>query len=175
MSDIKSIINEELQNFFEDEVSTANFPSFGDHLRSIDETGEGTAEPYNYKFEDISFFEVNYNFDTEDGDEYVVYIVKRDESKRVWEMAFGAVGYDSNAVVNKGRLFRIMATVLRITNDFIDRFTPNILKIKPSKNRGENDMRRFNMYMQYIKKNLRPDYFARELQPYIIIERKIKK
>jgi hypothetical protein len=43
MSSVKQIINEELQVFL-NEVDNANFPSFGDHLRSISEVGEANQE-----------------------------------------------------------------------------------------------------------------------------------
>ena len=43
MSNIKKIVGEESQKFF-NEVDVANFPSFGDHLRSISEDDEVNQE-----------------------------------------------------------------------------------------------------------------------------------
>jgi hypothetical protein len=43
MSSVKQIINEELQVFL-NEVDNSNFPSFGDHLRSISEDDEVNQE-----------------------------------------------------------------------------------------------------------------------------------
>ena len=73
-----------------------------------------------------------------------------------------------------------MSTITKIINDFIDKYKPNFILIKPSKNDeyedlyNREDKRRFNMYMAYVKKNMRPDYFAYEYTPYIVIERKVK-
>lgn len=168
MLSIKQIIIEEIMN------TTANFPEFGERLLNLNEIGEGSVEPYDYDFENISYLEVHYNFDTEDGDEYIVYVVNTDRPASVWEMEFGVTGHNYKSVLDKGRMYRVLATILKIVNDFIDKYKPNVLKFEPSKTRGDNDMRRYNLYMQYVKKNIRPDYFAYEYPPFIVIERKIK-
>jgi len=172
MTDIKQIIKEEVQSFYE-ESTNASFPEFGDHLGSISEYGEGNVPPYEYTLDNFSDFEIDYNFDTEDQDEYIVKLRMTDRIKRIWDMQFNAVGQDKSSVLNKGRRDKVMSTVLRITNDFIDKHKPNAIFVKPEQN-YENDMRRHHMYMEYIKHNMRPDYFVHEQLPYIIIERKSK-
>jgi len=168
MPSIKDIINEEIM------TTVANFPQFGNRLKSISETGEGSSTPYPFKFDDVSYNEVNYNFDTEE-DEYVVIINNIDIYAGVWEMQFGTVGGTPQDVTNRGKIFNVMATILQITNDFITRFKPNTLRFKPEKDEERaDDKRRFNIYMQYIKKNMIPAYMVFEYGDYIVIERKIK-
>lgn len=168
MSDIKLIIKEEILN------TVANFPQFGDRLCSISEVGETNTTPYPFRFDNVSYNEVNYNFDTEE-DEYIVIINNVDVHAGAWEMQFGVAGDTPQDVVNRGRVFRVMATIMAITNDFIDKYKPNILRFKPEKDEErENDKRRFNLYMAYIKKNMRKDYIVFEYGDYIVIERKIK-
>ena len=168
MLSIVEIINEEIM------TSVANLPRFGDRLRSISEVGEGTAAAYPFKFDNVSYNEVNYNFDTEE-DEYVVIINNVDIHAGIWEMQFGTAGGTPQDVTNRGRMFQVMATILQITSDFIDRYKPNVLRFKPSKDEErEDDKRRFNFYMAYIKKNMRPEYYVYEYGDYIVIERKVK-
>ena len=166
--DIKKIIQEEIM------TTVANYPQFGDRLNSISEVGEGTAGAYPFRFDNVSYNEVNYHFDTEE-DEYVVIISNVDVHAGIWEMQFGTVGGTPQDVTNRGVMFKVMATILQITNDFIDKFKPNALKFKPSKDEErEDDKRRFNFYMAYIKKNMRTEYMVYEYGDYIIIERKVK-
>ena len=168
MPSIIDIIKEEIM------TSVANLPRFGDRLNSISETGEGTAGSYAFRFDNVSYNEVNYHFDTPE-DDYVVLINNVDVHAGIWEMQFGVVGGTPEDVTNRGKIFNVMATVLQITNDFIDRFKPNALRFKPSKDEErEDDKRRFNLYMQYIKKNMRPEYMVYEYGDYIVIERKVK-
>lgn len=167
MSRIIDIINEEIM------TSVANHPQFGDRLDSISETGEGNAGAYKFYFENSADDEVEYRFETEE-DDYVVVITNIDQAG-TWELQFVTIGGTPEDVINRGRVFKVMGTVLQITNDFIVRFKPNKLQFKPVKDEErDDDKRRFNMYMQYIKKNMRPEYFVYEYGEYIIIERKIK-
>ena len=170
MASVNKIITEEIDSLYQ-----ANFPMFGDRLRSISEVGEATKEIYPFKFDNVSYNEVNYHFDTEE-DEYVVVITAADPNQGIWEMQFGTVGGTPEDVTNRFRVFQIMATLVSITNDFIDRFKPNEIRVKPTKDeeRETDDMRRFNLYLAYIKKNMRPEYFAQEFGDYIVIKRKIK-
>jgi hypothetical protein len=167
MPTIKEIINEEIMN------TVANYPSFADRL-NLNEIGDGSVKQYPFTFDDVSQNEVNYNFDTEE-DEYVVIITNTDMYSGIWEMQFGTVGGTPKDVVNKGRIFNVMTTILQIANDFLGKYMPNVIKFKPEKNEvKQDDKRRFNLYMEYVKKNMRADYFAYEYGEYIIIERKVK-
>lgn len=166
MLSIKEIINEEIMN------TVANYPSFGDRL-NLDEVGEASGTPYPYKFDNISYDEVHYNFDTKE-DQYSVIFRLVDRIQRIWHLEFGVVDGTPETTTNAFDISNVMATVVKIVNEFIDKFKPNALKFLPSKTGGDNDMRRHHLYMAYIKKNMRPDYFVYEVLPYIIIERKAK-
>lgn len=68
------------------------------------------------------------------------------------------VSYDFKSVINKGELYKVMATVVQITKDLLEKFskegkTIKMIEIEPSKN-FENDTRRANLYLAYIKKNM---------------------
>jgi hypothetical protein len=59
----------------------------------------------------------------------------------------------------KGRLFRVMATVIQIAEEFMDlvdykKNDINQLIVSPTKTKGEFDDRRAKLYMAYIKKHL---------------------
>ena len=168
MSRIIDIIKEEIM------TTVANYAGFGYRLNSISETGEGNAGAYPFRFDNIADDEVNYNFDTEE-DDYIVVVTNTDIYSGVWELQFGVAGGTPEDVINRGRVFKVMGTILQITQDFIERYKPNILRFKPVKDEErEDDKRRFNLYMQYIKKNMRREYFVFEYGEYIVIERKIK-
>lgn len=168
MSKLNRIIVEEIETY------SANFPQFGDRLKNLDEYGEGNLPPYPFKLDDISYNEVNAYFDTEDGDEYVVMFNLTDRIKKIWEMQFGVAGGTPGDVINKGRMGKIMSTMIKITNAFIDKYQPNIIKFEPVKSKGEDDKSRLNLYMAYINKNMRPDYKVYVYTPFVIIEKKVK-
>lgn len=168
MSNIKKIINEEIMN------TVANYPQFGERLRSINEIGEANIQPYPYKYDNTSFNEVHYYFSTEMYD-YDVQINNTDTRAGTWDLQFGPIGGTTDDVTNEGKLYRILSTIVEIINDFIQKHTPNVISFKPSKDKNrENDRRRFKFYMSYIEKHMIRDYFVKEYGDYIIIERKIK-
>lgn len=166
MLSINEIIQEEIMN------TVANYPEFGERLHNLDEYGEGSITPYPFKFQNISFGLVEYHFDTPE-DEYIVTIVMTSTAKRIWTMEFGVAGGTPEDVINKGHRDSVMSTMIAISNDFLNKYKPNALTFKPEKTKGDNDMRRFNMYMIFIKKNMRNDYLVYERNPYIVIERKV--
>jgi hypothetical protein len=167
MLSIKQIINEEIMD------TVANYPQFGERLLNLHEVGEAIGKPYPYTFDNISYNEVHYDFDTEE-DQYSVIFNLEDRIKGIWNLQFGVVGGTPETTTNAFKIANVMATVVKIVNEFIDKFKPNAIKFLPSKTAGDNDMRRHNLYMAYIKKNMRPDYFVHEVLPYIIIEKKFK-
>ena len=141
------------------------------------EVGEGSSNPYSYSVNDNVFRGGSKNlagrdvtFTTEDGDDYIVNFVayygdhsRAKEKGPFFKIDFTTVdeyGYDNRAddVVNKGRLFRIMATIVAATKEFlndIDYKEKGIKKmiVMPAKSK-QGDDRRANLYMAYIKKHL---------------------
>lgn len=119
-------------------------------------------------------------FTTESDTSYVVVIHKIDRNEDGnWRMdlEFGIENesegglppsYDYKSVVNKGEMYKVMATVVQITKKEVEiskqRNQPiKMIRIEPSKN-FENDTRRANLYMAYIKKNM-PEGSKIEVSP----------
>ena len=118
----------------------------------ISEVGEGSAKPYSYSVEDNVFRGSSKNvagrdvtFTTEDGDDYIVSFVAYygDHSKAkirgpYFKVDFTTVdeyGFEDRAdrVVNKGRLFRIMATIVAATKELdviVETQSQEITKLK---------------------------------------------
>ena len=117
-----------------------------------------TVDPYS---------EVNkVTFTTDSKTDYFIVLDKIDynEDNTWWltvEFAaktLGSTKFNSKAVVNKGELYKVMATVVQEILKEIeeskqkDQYIGSIL-IEPSKN-FQQDSRRSNLYMAYIKKNM---------------------
>jgi len=113
---------------------------------------------------------VDFSTGTEKNDnKYKVYIGLNKGSynnKTAWNMdtAFGVEGeddtYDYKSVVNNDKMYRVMATVVQIIKEVIDKLKKEgeyirEISIDPSKN-FEGDNRRARLYKAYIKKNMPP-------------------
>ena len=144
----------------------------------ISEVGEGTAKPYNYTSEhgiqrgyDDNSADDTASFTTEDGDRYEVKL-NAFWGDNYWAEKVGNhftidfylkdkdAGFnDAYTVVNKGRLFRIMATIVQIAKEFMylidykENFIDQLI-VTPTKSEDFDDNRRANLYMAYMKKHL---------------------
>ena len=144
----------------------------------ISEVGEGTAKPYSYTSrhgiqrgqQDNAAYDTA-SFTTEDGDRYEVKL------NAFWDDNYWAekvgnhftidfylkdkdAGFnDAYTVVNKGRLFRIMATIVQIAKEFMylidykENFIDQLI-VTPTKSDDFDDNRRANLYMAYMRKHL---------------------
>lgn len=135
-----------------------------------EELGETLLPPYSYQmvnYEDGDLV-VMYKFETDDGDLYTVrfldlYEFKKslrfpEKYKNTYQVEFVTTDKDGdNVVLNKGRFFKVISTVIDIIRDFIKFKDPRVLKIHPSKN-FKKDKRRKNIYIRYIEKLLPDDY-----------------
>lgn len=127
----------------------------------INEIGDAGAKPYkwkwmNPKYDTYSIFTTDsgleYQVMTELGSgetltvEYGVEVITKQGNKST----------DYELVTNRGELFRIMATVVDIVQEFMKK-NPEVeyIEFEGSKNRS-GDQRRNKLYMQYIKKHLKP-------------------
>jgi len=144
----------------------------------ISEVGEGTAKPYSYtsrhgiqRGQQGNAAYDTASFTTEDGDRYEVQL-NAYWGDNYWAKEVGnhftidfyltdeLSGFnDAETVVNKGRLFRVMATIVQIAKEFMDLvdYKENYIDqliISPTKTEGYYDDRRANLYMAYIKKHL---------------------
>lgn len=137
----------------------------------ISEIGDGGSKPYNYRLTrediddpDFGFHFRLYEFVTDLGTHYeVMFEIEEDFSKdEEWEtmnIEFGVDEKDGGGVsykvkTNKGELFRVMATIVDITKKILKgRKNIKTLTFSGSKE-SEDDNRRNNLYMAYIRKHI---------------------
>ena len=142
------------------------------------EVGEGSAKAYRYTKSDNQAAEDDSAertvlFKTEDGDEYEVRIQAfwgdHYYAREVYGGPYFTIDFfvkpkdggfgDGTEVVNKGRLFSIMATIVKAAEEFMDDIDYEsrgikTMKVSPSKTEGFDDDRRAKLYMTYIKRQL---------------------
>jgi hypothetical protein len=136
----------------------------------LDEVGEGNVEPYEVKIIKSTDNNKVYGFKTEDNDRYEIEFNRGSLDDNEWDAIFGVKGEDYTKVTNKGRLYRVMATILKIMNGFFANTKPDMLVIEPIKNMS-GDFRRFSLYLSYIGKNLPQGYEMVRNNKEIIIQR----
>ena len=142
--------------------------SFNDPLFEI---GEATAQPYPLK----KRVHGDYRFETEDGDKYLIKFETEEHNVGVsnpFKIAYVAFltgqdllnpkRADLDRVINKGRIFRVLATVIQAIKLYLkdyQRYLDNktfripitYIGMVPGKN-DKNDDRRLHIYQAYIKK-----------------------
>jgi hypothetical protein len=117
------------------------------------------------KYHDYDEQQFVVRFTTENDTKYAVYIFKQtlDEGE-TWSMLieFGVEGennsYNYSAVTNKGEMYKVMATIVKIAKEMIAKSKKEgqyirEIVIEPSKN-FEDDTRRTNLYRAFIEKNM---------------------
>lgn len=141
----------------------------------LQETGDTTnVKTYQYQktaeVEDYDSESYSIKFTTESNINYIILIHKIDfDQNNIWrlEIEFGVenekegdfpASYDFKSVVNKGEMYKVMATVIKAVKEELEESEKkgqNIVTIviEPSKN-FETDLRRANLYMAYIQKNM---------------------
>jgi len=140
----------------------------------IQEVGEGNLRPYDTTSRTETKYGSNIKFKTDSGEKYKVTIDKDpdnyfEENRFDYDISFGTESLEFDRVdyereVNKGELFRVMATVLGIIKKEIelDKAKNNTIEtifISPTKRSTEDgdkdysDLRRSNLYQSYIEKN----------------------
>lgn len=120
--------------------------------------------PYSYRKGADTKLATFYYFDTEDLDKYTVRffhlgeIQSKKKLQDCYSVAFMTSGRDRDTkVVNKGRFYRIMATLVCVIGEFMEEKSPYKLQIDPVKN-FKKDRRRYRIYKYYIKKYLPKNY-----------------
>jgi len=132
-------------------------------LQKLYEIGEASVQPYDFYLEDseIGFDDwVSYKFKTEDRDKYIIQFIRKNN---FWVIQFSLTGkknFNHEQVVNKGRNFRVMATVVNVIKIFVEWKHPDKMFMVASKSK-EEDKRRLHMYMRYLEKNITSDYTFR--------------
>lgn len=142
---------------------------------SVNETGEGNVIPYPTSVAINIGSEKTFKFTTEDNDVYEVRFDLVDYIEHYWKLVFG-VDDDSRddnyvEVVNKGRLFKIMATLVKLTGEFINNVKPERLIIEPT-NTTEGDNRRYLLYSKFVEKHIPKGYEIEKHQYGIELRRK---
>ena len=154
-------------------IKYKNFISFSNWLKessenSLFEVGEANVKPY--LLEKRSFGE--YRFETEDGDKYVIHFLNGFWNNQIMAYVSFFTSKKLNnpektdyiRVINKGKIFRILPTVINAIKLFIKDYKKDVkngfitdplqyIGIVPAKN-DINDDRRLNIYQAYIKKLL---------------------
>ena len=127
----------------------------------INEIGDAGAKPYKWRRMDRRY-DTYYIFTTDSGLEYQVMTELGSGDTLTVEYGVevitkqGNKSIDYELVTNRGELFRIMATVVDIVQEFMKK-NPEVkyIEFEGSKNKA-GDQRRNKLYMQYIKKHLKP-------------------
>jgi hypothetical protein len=140
--------------------------NFEEYLREQSEMGRlyeiGEASLPHYEYTATKVFPQDtipkyaaYQFTTPSGFLYNMYIFCTGDQM---EIDFTANG-SSTVVTNAGEIFGVMATVTKIVKDFLATYNQKgvlkRLRIEPSHN-YPNDRRRTKIYIEYIKKQLKP-------------------
>jgi hypothetical protein len=149
--------------------------------KPINEVGEASAQPYEYKLNAETYYKVVYTFITDSGLDYIVKFeldndvadvvfrteqsldISRSGRKNVFLQTF-----------NKGELFKVMATITNIVKEFLEKYTDiKTLVISPSKE-DDTDNRRAKLYSAFIKKSIdSKKYSFEENGKEMIITRKL--
>lgn len=127
----------------------------------INEIGDAGAKPYKWRRMDRRY-DTYYIFTTDSGLEYQVMTELGSGDTLTVEYGVevitkqGNKSIDYELVTNRGELFRIMATVVDVVQEFMKNH-PEVkyIEFEGSKNKA-GDQRRNKLYMQYIKKHLKP-------------------
>jgi len=143
-------------------------------IKPLNEIGEGNTTPYTISILVSDEYNKQYRFTTEDGDKYFV-VFNMFEEENNWIMSFGTITERGTlnliTTVNKGRVYRIMATLVKLVRGFILNTKPNSIMFEPVKAKGSEDRRRFELYLQFIIKNLPSGYSYVENDNEITIKR----
>jgi hypothetical protein len=147
--------------------------------RSIHEVGEGSAKTYDWELLQTNPGDYTYGFTTDSGVEYEVNLVvlnyEDDETGEFingLEIGFSAgekgEGKSDIEVINKGEVFRVMATIVEIIQfaiKLVPDFKPtNAIIYNPARKKGEGATgnQRDKLYQAYIKKAIPNITFSKE-------------
>ena len=131
---------------------------------TINEVGEANLKPYKWKEVDMNGWVTYTEFTTENGTEYKVDLTTTtygysSNNIKALEVEFsakpkGAEGSSTNIVVNKGELYRVMATITAIIKHYVKKFKAKAIMYSPSKKSDEEDfgLQRDNLYKAFISK-----------------------
>jgi hypothetical protein len=140
-----------------------NFMSSSPKL--VFEVGEANLKPYKWKEVDVDGWVTYVEFTTESETEYSVdiatvpYFDNDLNNYKALEIEFlakpkDAQGSSAKIIVNKGELYRVMATITDIIKYYVKKFKAKAISYSPSKKSDEEDFgsQRDNLYRAFISK-----------------------
>ena len=98
-------------------------------------------------------------------------INKKEENQRSYDMLFTPIeskGLDTN----EGAMLQIMATVVDIAKDFIERYKPEEVTIHPITRTSTDDPKRSRIYGYYLRKNIPENYRLIQIGESYTVKRK---
>ena len=152
--------------------------------KPINEVGEASAQPYEYKLNAQTYYKVEYTFITDSGLDYIVKFGLDNDvadvvflTKQSLDIAQILRSGGKNVFLqtfNKGELFKVMATITNIVKEFLEKYTDiKMLVISPTKE-DDTDNRRAKLYSAFIKKSIDSEkYSFEENGKEMIITRKL--
>jgi hypothetical protein len=133
---------------------------------SVNEVGEANLKPYKWEEVDVEGYFVYTRFTTDNETQYdvdikstVYYPPGQMDSVPALEIEFsakpkGAEGSSAKIVVNKGEMYRVMATIVNIIKKYIKKSRAEAIIYSPSKKSDEETFgtQRDNLYRAFISK-----------------------
>jgi hypothetical protein len=149
----------------------------------LKEVGEATASTYKFEFTRSRYPRIRAVFDSQAGQYEVTFIQSNayiSEDNKVMDdddEKFDNISYDESLkyqregllvsfrivdgvyddLTNKNELYKVMATILAIMKAVEQKRKPAYYKFQPSK-QSDNDDRRLNLYLAYIKNNMGSEF-----------------
>lgn len=141
------------------------FINFHSKNEGLNEVGEANLKPYKWEEIDRESYFIYTRFVTDSETEYDVdlkstnYIDDNLKNLRTIEIEFsakpkGAEGGSAKILVNKGELYKVMATVIDIVKNYIKKSKAQAIIYSPSKKSNEENfgVQRDNLYKAFISK-----------------------
>jgi hypothetical protein len=138
---------------------------YPEDAKRINEVGEANLKPYKWKEVDVDGWVTYVEFTTENETEYnvdiatVPYFDNDLNNYKALEIEFlakpkDAQGSSAKIIVNKGELYRVMATITDIIKYYVKKFKAKAISYSPSKKSDEEDFgsQRDNLYRAFISK-----------------------
>jgi hypothetical protein len=157
-SDLKKAARITMDHLVEDPKYYSKLATLG-----LEEVGEASAQTYPFdfdgQFKDIDDINYIFSFETDSGYFYEVTFEQVDDN--IVNVSFGATKDKltpraSNIITNEGELYKVMATVITISKEFV-RMYPQYTTIiyKPNKKEGESKFlnKRDRIYRLFIQKS----------------------
>ena len=155
--------NDAIQNFLPEGVNLEEYLSIFNQTL-VNEIGDAGAESYEYGRYKVDGRTISYNFTTDSDTKYTVELdIEEDWSDtsgdhKIMRVEFGIEEDEGKlshkAVVNKGELFKVMATIVKIIKKTLSQIKGiKTINFTASKNDPE-DTRRLKLYLAYVKKTI---------------------